>query len=50
MRKSLGSKRREIPDEARADIVRLYEGFLNGDSGQGDVSKIFALFANRIDM
>jgi len=41
MRKSLGSKRREIPDEARADIVRLYEGFLNGDAGEGDVAKIF---------
>lgn len=42
MRKSLGSKRREIPEEARADIVRLYEGFLNGSSGESDVSKIFA--------
>nr|WP_278526008.1 class I SAM-dependent DNA methyltransferase [Brucella anthropi] len=41
MRKSLGSKRREIPDEARADIVRLYEGFLNGEAGEGDVAKIF---------
>jgi len=41
MRKSLGSKRREIPDEARAEIVRLYADFLNGESGQGDVSKIF---------
>jgi len=41
MRKSLGSKRREIPDEARADIVRIYEGFLNGSSGEGDVAKIF---------
>ncbi|MBN8819199.1 MAG: SAM-dependent DNA methyltransferase [Sphingomonas sp.] len=41
MRKSLGSKRREIPEEARADIVRIYEGFLNGDSGAGDVAKIF---------
>ncbi len=41
MRKSLGSKRREIPDEARYEIVRLYEQFLNGDSGEGDVSKIF---------
>lgn len=41
LRKSLGSKRREIPDEARADIVRLYEGFLNGESGEGDVAKIF---------
>ncbi|NTE33334.1 type I restriction-modification system subunit M [Agrobacterium tumefaciens] len=41
MRKSLGSKRREIPEDARADIVRLYEGFLNGESGESDVSKIF---------
>lgn len=42
MRKSLGSKRREIPDAARDDIVRLYEGFLNGRSGECDVSKIFS--------
>jgi type I restriction enzyme M protein len=42
MRKSLGSKRREIPDEARAEIVRIYAGFLNGDSGEGEVSRIFA--------
>jgi len=41
MRKSLGSKRREITDEARAEIVRLYAGFLNGESGEGDVSRIF---------
>lgn len=41
MRKSLGSKRREIPDEVRADIVRLYEGFLNGEAGEGGVAKIF---------
>lgn len=41
MRKSLGSKRREITDEARAEIVRLYAEFLNGESGEGDVSKIF---------
>jgi type I restriction enzyme M protein len=41
MRKSLGSKRREIPDEARADIVRIYADFLNGGSGESDVSKIF---------
>ncbi len=31
MRKSLGSKRRQIPDTARAEIVRLYAGFLNGE-------------------
>ena len=41
MRKSLGSKRREIPDEARAEIVRIYAGFLNSESGEGDVSRIF---------
>ncbi len=41
MRKSLGSKRREIPEAARADIVRIYEGFLNGGSGEGSVAKIF---------
>src|SRR3546814_205471 len=35
------SKRREIPEEARAEIVRIYEGFLNGESGFGDVAKIF---------
>ncbi len=41
MRKSLGSKRREIPEEARREIVRLYEGFLNGAAGEGHCSKIF---------
>ena len=41
MRKSLGSKRREIPEDARAQVVRLYAEFLNGESGAGDVSKIF---------
>ncbi|GAB4542487.1 MAG: class I SAM-dependent DNA methyltransferase [Roseibium sp.] len=41
MRKSLGSKRREIPEEARHEIVRIYADFLNGDSGDSEVSKIF---------
>ena len=41
MRKSLGSKRREIPEEARAEIVRIYAGFLNGESGEVEVSRIF---------
>jgi len=41
MRKSLGAKRREIPDEARAEIVRLYAGFINGESEESEVSKIF---------
>lgn len=41
MRKSLGSKRRAIPDAARAEIVRIYGEHLNGTAGYGDVSKIF---------
>lgn len=41
MRKSLGSKRREIPDEAREEIVRIYADFLNGKSRESEVSKIF---------
>jgi len=41
MRKSLGSKRREITDDARAEIVRIYGEYLNGNAGYGDVSKIF---------
>ncbi|MDE0347727.1 MAG: class I SAM-dependent DNA methyltransferase [Boseongicola sp.] len=41
MRKSLGSKRREIPDKARAEIVRIYAGFLNGESGKEEVSRVF---------
>lgn len=41
MRKSLGSKRRQIGDDARAEIVRIYGEYLNGDAGFGDVSKIF---------
>lgn len=41
MRKSLGSKRREISDEARAEIVRIYHEGLNGAAGYGDISKIF---------
>src|SRR6056297_1988026 len=42
MRKSLGSKRREIPEEARAEIVSIYADFLNGESGESEVSKIFS--------
>ena len=42
MRKSLGSKRREIPPEACDQITRLYAEMLNGDGDWGDVSKIFA--------
>jgi type I restriction enzyme M protein len=37
MRKSLGSKRREIPDEARAEIVRVYHERVD----DGEVAKIF---------
>jgi type I restriction enzyme M protein len=38
MRKSLGSKRREIPEEAREEIVRLYAAFDHADEA---VSKVF---------
>ncbi len=41
MRKSLGSKRREIPEDARKEIVRLYSEMLNGNSDWGEYSKIF---------
>ncbi|MCF8486858.1 MAG: type I restriction-modification system subunit M [Rhodobacteraceae bacterium] len=41
MRKSLGSKRRAIGDDARAEIVRIYGEYLNGNAGYGDVSKVF---------
>ncbi len=41
MRKSLGSKRREITDEARAEIVRIYHEFQDGGTANGDVSKVF---------
>lgn len=42
MRKNLGSKRKEIHEDARREIVRIYEGFLNGDAGEGETAKIFA--------
>ncbi len=38
MRKSLGSKRREIPEDARAEVVRIYAGSLDGE---GEVSRTF---------
>lgn len=41
MRKSLGSKRREIPDEARHEIVRIFAEFLNGENDDSEVSKDF---------
>jgi type I restriction enzyme M protein len=40
LRKSLGEKRREIGEDARRDLTRIYAHFLNGDSVEGDVSKI----------
>jgi type I restriction enzyme M protein len=42
MRKSLGSKRREIPEDARKEIVRIYARMLNGNGEYGEFSKIFA--------
>jgi len=51
MRKSLGSKRREIPEEARNEIVRMYQHMLNGEGSEdwSDYSKIFdvAAFGHR---
>jgi type I restriction enzyme M protein len=41
MRKSLGSKRREIPEDARKEIVRIYARMLNGNGEYGEFSKIF---------
>ncbi len=41
MRKSLGSKRREIPEDARKEIVQIYAAMLNGDGDHGEFSKIF---------
>jgi type I restriction enzyme M protein len=41
LRKSLGSKRREIPRKARDEIVRIYAEMLNGDSSYSEFSKIF---------
>ncbi|WP_027256600.1 type I restriction-modification system subunit M [Leisingera aquimarina] len=41
MRKSLGSKRREIPAEACDEITRIYARMLNGEAGWGEYSKIF---------
>lgn len=40
MRKSLGSKRREITEEAREEIVRIYAEMLNGGGDYGKFSKI----------
>lgn len=41
LRKSLGEKRREIPEESREDLTRIYADFINGDGGEKDCSKIF---------
>ncbi len=41
MRKSLGSKRREIPESARQETVKIYNEMLNGKAGMGEYSKIF---------
>ena len=41
MRKSLGSKRREIPEAARQEIVRIYAEMLNGNGPYGEFSKLF---------
>src|SRR5262249_16346454 len=41
MRKNLGSKRREIPEKSREEIVKIYHEQLNGGSGWGKFSKIF---------
>ena len=41
MRKSLGSKRREIPEVARKEIIRIYADILNGSGECGEFSKTF---------
>ena len=41
LRKSLGEKRREIPDDAREEIVRIYADFINGENEESEVSKVF---------
>lgn len=41
LRRNLGKKNREIDPQSRAELVRLYSGFLNGETGQGRWSKIF---------
>ncbi|HDV6632449.1 TPA: SAM-dependent DNA methyltransferase [Legionella pneumophila] len=41
MRKSLGSKRREIPEHARSEIVKIYYEMLNGGGDWSEFSKIF---------
>ena len=41
MRKSLGAKRREIPEDARKALVHIYAEMLNGNGEPGEFSKIF---------
>jgi type I restriction enzyme M protein len=41
MRRSLGSKRREIPEAARHKIVRIYAEMLTDGAGHDEFSKIF---------
>ena len=40
MRKSLGSKRREIPESARDEVVRLFAGFADSESSKDEASHI----------
>ena len=42
MRKNLGDKRKEIPQQACDEITRIYSEMLNGDGEWGEYSKIFA--------
>ena len=41
LRKSLGEKRREIHDGARADLTRIYADFLNDEGSALGISRIF---------
>ncbi len=41
LRKSLGDKRREIPDSARSKIVKIYRDFVNGNGGDTELSQVF---------
>jgi type I restriction enzyme M protein len=41
MRRNLGSKRREIPVNAREEVVRIYGDMLNGGGEYAEFSKIF---------
>src|SRR5271157_1545313 len=41
MRKSLGSKRKELADEHIAEITRLFGNFIEADDGKRPISRIF---------